>query len=273
MEYSIFDALGNGFRRIVFVIREEQEEAFRSEYERKLEDRCDLDFVCQSPSDIPEAVRVSVYRSKPWGTGHAVWSCRHSIAGPFAVVNADDFYGRDSFGRVSKFLESTADSQREYALVGFDLKRTLSRYGAVSRGVCRVDEEGLLVGIEECTNVEIESGEIVARCGADGDVHLPDRTIASMNMWAFPKGFFDVLEMAFSRFLRAEQTNLDADEFYLPAAVDLARAEQGVRVHVLPTSETWMGLTFPEDVEHVRQGLQRLVRTGVYPEALWGSHS
>ena len=269
IEYSIYDALAAGIRRLVFVIQKDQESSFRDLLAEKLEDRCDVSYVHQELSDLPPGAILPPERDKPWGTGHAVLSCRDVVCGPFAVVNADDFYGRDSYAQLAGFLGSTSDSSDEVALVGFDLKKTLTTHGTVSRGVCSVDENGFLVKIDERTKVGWREDLLVYWDG-DGNPHeLPGDSVASMNMWAFPKHFMRELAGKFAEFLKATSTDPVRDEFFLPGAVGDLMAESCTRVRVLPTAEEWMGVTYREDIPRVREGIRVLIEGGIFPDKLW----
>jgi len=269
IEYSIYDALAAGFCRVVFVIQKDQEGSFRELLEGKLEDRCDVSFVHQDLTDLPPETNLPPERRKPWGTGHAVLSCRNAVRGPFAVINADDFYGRDSYEQLVRFLGSASDSSGELALVGFDLKKTLTTHGTVSRGVCSVDGNGYLVRIEERTKVGLRD-ELPVFWDDDGNTHeLPGDSVASMNMWAFPNDFMRALGESFSRFLKARSTDAVQDEFFLPRVVGDLMVKRCMRVRVLPTAEEWMGVTYREDVPRVREGIRALIESGIYPPKLW----
>jgi len=269
IEYSIHDALLAGFRHVVFVIQKDQESAFRELLRRKLTGCCDISYAHQEVADLPSGIAVPPERQKPWGTGHAVLSCRDVVDGPFAVINADDFYGRDSYAQIADFLGRKGGSTGDAALVGFDLKSTLSTHGTVSRGVCRVDKAGFLISIEEQPNVGLKDGWPVS-WDSDGNAHnLPGDSIASMNMWAFPSQFMQELGGRFSRFLEADDTDPVRDEFFLPAAVGSLMEEGNACVRVLPTVAQWIGVTYREDLARVREAIQELIDRGVYPSELW----
>jgi len=269
IEYSIYDALTVGFRHVVFVIQKEQEGSFRDVLAEKLEDRCKVSFVHQELTDLPPGAALPPQRRKPWGTGHAVLSGRDVVGGSLAVVNADDFYGRKSYAQLAGFLGGTGDSSDEYALVGFELSKTLTTHGTVSRGVCSVDGNGFLVRIDERSKVGSRENSLVYWDGLDEPHKLPDDAVASMNMWAFPEGFMRELAGKFSEFLTATSTDAVHGEFFLPEAVGDLMAEDRARVRVLPTAEQWMGVTYREDVPRVREGIRALIEAGVYPHKLW----
>ncbi len=271
IEYSIYDALSVGIRHVVFVIQKDQEGLFRDLLGEKLKGRCDVSFVHQELTDLPPRIDLPPERRKPWGTGHAVLSCRDVVRNSFAVINADDFYGRESYAQLAGYLGDACNSNDEVALVGFDLKKTTTGHGTVSRGVCRIDEDGLLVGIDERTKVGLIEGSLVY-WDAEGTPHeVPGKSVASMNMWAFPSRFMRELVAKFAEFLEAPSTDRTHDEFYLPGAVSSLVAAQRAHVRVLPTSATWMGVTYREDIPYVREGIRKLIGDGIYPNKLWKS--
>ena len=273
IEYSIYDALSVGIDHVVFVIQKNQEEAFREVLGAKLENRCRVSFVPQESTDLPSGIALPSERRKPWGTGHAVLSGRHAVQGPFAVINADDFYGRESYTRLAKFLGDKHVSPNACALVGFDLKNTITAHGTVSRGVCRVATSGRLLGIDERTKIGLQEDELVF-WDKDGKSHpLPKLSVASMNMWAFPWGFMSELADKFAQFLTSTSTDLIRDEFFLPGAVGELIASQRATVHVLPTTASWMGVTYREDLAQVQEGIRTLIEDGVYPKNLWDDHA
>lgn len=269
IEYSIYDALSAGFGRVVFVIQKDQESSFRELLAGKLENRCEVSFVHQDLTDLPPGTDLPLERRKPWGTGHAVLSCRNVVRGPFAVINADDFYGRGSYEHLVRFLGSAGNSIDEIALVGFDLKKTLTTHGTVSRGVCSVNEDGFLVRIDERTQVRLQE-DVPVFWDEDGVAHeLPGGSVASMNMWAFPNDFMRELGEKFEEFLKDRGTDAVHDEFFLPSVVDDLMTGRGARVRVLPTAEEWMGVTYREDIPRVREGIRALIEGGIYPRKLW----
>lgn len=269
IEYSMYDALSVGIGHIVFVIQKTQEEAFREVLGAKLKNRCRISFAPQEMSDLPPGIAWPPERRKPWGTGHAVLSGRHVVQGPFAVINADDFYGRESYANLAKFLGDESNSLNTCALVGFDLKKTITALGTVSRGVCRVDASGLLLGIDERTKVGLQEDDLVF-WDEDGIFHsLPESSVVSMNMWAFPQVFMSELADEFAEFLDSTATDPARDEFFLPGAVGELIAAQRITVQVLPSTASWMGVTYREDLARVRKGIRALIEDGVYPENLW----
>lgn len=273
LDYAVFDALRAGFDRVVFVIRRDFEEIFRAQIGASYAGRIAVDYVFQSLDALPAGFTVPAGREKPWGTGHAVWCAREALRGNFAVINADDFYGADSFARLGAFLQApTAPGYdpmsghrppktlaAEFAMVGFRLNRTLSEHGAVSRGVCAI-ADGRLSGIVERTG-------IVADDVGAGKTFSGEETV-SMNCWGFTPAALTGLEARLREFLVEQGGELKA-EFYLPAAVAglVARGEATVRV--LPTASTWFGVTYREDKPRVQAAIAELVASGAYPARLF----
>jgi hypothetical protein len=269
IEYSIYDALSVGIGHIVFVIQQSQEDAFREMLGTKLEGRCHVSFAYQELTDLPPGNALPPSRKRPWGTGHAVLSARHVVQGPFAVINADDFYGRKSYVSLAHFLEHESVLPNAYALVGFDLRKTITSHGTVSRGVCRVSSEGLLLGIDERIKVGLQDEALVFWDEDGASQRLPETSVASMNMWAFPKMFMSELGDKFGEFLDSPDTDSTHDEFFLPGAVgELAAAGRAI-VRVLPTTASWIGVTYREDLAPVQQGIRTMIADGTYPMNLW----
>lgn len=264
LDYSVHDAVRAGFDRVLFIIRRDFEAEFRAAVGSRFEGKVKVDYVFQSLDALPPGHALPLGRAKPWGTGHAVWCARDALDGPFAVVNADDFYGAGSFARLAKFLRAAADAQARpprFAMVGFRLANTLSEHGAVSRGVCAVDAGGVLTGIEEHTGI------LAAEVGTGEGCKYDPETIVSMNCWGFTADFLPQLDARWREFLAAHGTS-EKTEFYLPFAVnDLLRAG-AARVHVLPTDDQWFGVTYREDKPRVQAAIVALVESGAYPSPL-----
>jgi hypothetical protein len=272
LDYAVFDAIRAGFDRVVFVIRREFESVFREQIGAKYAGRIAVDYVFQSLEALPDGVVPSSGREKPWGTGHAVWCARSVVKENFAVINADDFYGQDSFAQLGVFLKQEAVEghpghqappivRPEFAMVGFRLANTLSEHGVVSRGVCVGDENGSLVSITERTGI------LATHVGVGRT--FSGEEIVSMNCWGFTPALFTGLDVQFREFLALHGGEPKA-EFYLPAAVSemIARGEATVRV--LPTEASWFGVTYREDKPRVVAALAELVNRGVYPPKLFG---
>jgi NDP-sugar pyrophosphorylase family protein len=267
LDYAVFDARRAGFSRVVFVIRRDFEALFRDSIGARYADRVEVNYVFQAVDALPAGFISPAAREKPWGTGHALWCARAAVPGNFAVINADDFYGADSFRQLACFLTPARPS--EVALVGFTLANTLSEHGAVSRGVCAVDRGGSLQEIVEHTGIlPTDVGPGRKFSGAE---------VVSMNCWGFTPAIFEGLDRQFRSFLAplglgaapagAGPDSLKA-EFYLPAAVSALVAEGQATVRVLPTASSWFGVTYREDKPRVEAALRTLIAAGEYPAAL-----
>lgn len=262
LDYSVYDAMRAGFGRVLFIIRRDFEAEFRAVIGARFANRIQVDYVFQELDALPAGHVLPAGRTKPWGTGHAVWCAREALDGPFAVVNADDFYGAGSFVRLAVFLRASCEVRAnppEFAMVGFQLANTLSEHGAVSRGVCSVGGDGILNGIEEHTG-------ILAEEVGPGRRYAPD-TIVSMNCWGFAPAFLGLLDARWRAFLAMNGT-AEKTEFYLPFAVNDLLASREASVHVLPTDDQWFGVTYREDKPRVQAAIAALVATGAYPSPL-----
>lgn len=269
IEYSVYDALRAGFDRVVCVIRRDIEADFRSLVAARFERQVKVDYVFQEVADLPAGVPVPADRRKPWGTAHAVRACRHAVNEPFAVINADDFYGRQSFATLGRFLDGLQPAATRYSMVGFTLRNTLSEHGHVARGVCEVNGEGYLLRVVERTAIQ-RSDSGIAFADGDGTRHaLTGGERVSMNMWGLTPSLFAPLEQEFAAFLQRSAADPKA-ECYLPAVVDTLVHGGRATVRVLDTPEAWFGVTYPQDKPVVVQGICRLVDAGVYPARLWG---
>lgn len=270
LDYSVFDARRAGFGKIVFVIRRDMEGAFRGALGHRFESRMEVRYAYQHLDLLPPGCPVPAGRQKPWGTGHAVLCAAEVVREPFAVINADDFYGAESYRVLAEFLQGppTGASRDLLAMVGFRLDRTLSAHGTVARGICATDAKGFLVSVEELT--AIERLPVGARHReADGTFRpLTGREIVSLNCWGFPPALFGHLRRLFGEFLQRHGGDLKT-EFFLPDAVNQLIQEGCVQVKVLPTSASWFGVTYREDRPVVIENIRALVRAGVYPERLW----
>ena len=267
LEYAIHDAIRAGFTRVVHVIRK----SFAAEYEagigRRFRDRAEIRFAYQEMDLLPEGFESVEGRQKPWGTSHAVWAALPEVAGPFAVINADDYYGPQGFAVMADFLRSVADQPGRYAMVGYALGPTLSPSGSVSRGVCAVDSDGKLISISEQTAI-VPGGDKAVSTLADGTtVDLPLDQPVSMNFWGFTPDFASQLEPRLLDF-RSKLADPMKSECYLPILVGECLADGVCSVDVLPTTDTWMGLTYADDRETVIGKLSEMVRDGVYPSPL-----
>ncbi len=269
MDYSIYDAVHSGFGKIVFIISPGMEKDFKESYLSKLPAELEVSYVIQSINTIPDGFQIRSERKKPWGTGHAVLLAFSAIDEPFAVINADDFYGRSAFALMSDFLKNTREGEvLEFCIAGYKIANTLSDFGTVSRGVCETDDQGYLTGINERTKV-FRSDDGIVYLDAEGRPHvIPETAHVSMNLLGFTPGIFRYLDRYFRDFLTENAMNASA-EFYIPFAVNRMMEEGLARTKVLPTSEKWFGVTYPEDKPFVTEMISRLTREGEYPENLW----
>jgi hypothetical protein len=270
-DYSIYDAYRAGFRRFVFVISPKMEEDFKTNYVKKFPAHIKVDYVIQSVSNIPEGLTLPTDRVKPWGTAHAVLMAKDAINEPFAVINADDYYGRESYQIMQNFLVSTSENDPgHYCMVGFQLQNTVSEHGSVARGVCKVDEQGYLAGMVERTKIFLEDGNIVYE-DEDGSVNgLDPMDTVSMNLFGFTADFFPHAEEIFGEFIKVNINNPKA-EFFIPLAVDELIAAGLSKMSVLQTPASWFGVTYQDDKPKVLKAIRELVDNGVYPESLWGA--
>lgn len=270
MDYSIYDAIEAGFDKIIFVIRRSFEAQFRDFFKNKFEEKVEVHYVCQELDDLPEGFSLPEGREKPWGTAHAVWVCRHVIDEPFAVINADDFYGKGSFKLMHDFLSSVPDGNTTaYCTVSYYLKNTLSDHGTVNRGVCSVDAEGHLTHVRECTRIKrLDDGRIVYDADTDPKP-LDEESLVSMNMWGFVPSFMDETTRMFTDFL-SEKIDVPKSEYYIPEAIQQLMDEKKAEVRVIASNDQWFGVTYKEDKPFVQDNMTRLVAGGHYPLNLWG---
>lgn len=269
LDYSVYDAIRAGFNKVVFLINRSIEAAFRQKIGRAVEQQVDTAYVFQDLTALPPGFNVPEGRVKPWGTGHAVLSCRNAISGPFAVINADDFYGASAFEALEKQLSQVDAGAATYSMVGYRLRNTLSENGYVARGVCSVSPQGLLQNIHERTRIEsFPDGIKFTENGSDW-VTLPPDTPVSMNSWGLTPTLFAELEARFPLFLQRSTNNPLKAEFFLPNVIGELLEEGKAQVQVLPTHEKWFGVTYPQDRPVVQQALQNLIQRGVYPAQLW----
>ncbi len=270
IDYSIYDAIRAGFGKVVFVIKHAIEEEFKKEIGNTVAAHVPVEYVYQELDALPEGYAVPEGREKPWGTGHAVLCCRDVVKEPFAVINADDYYGRECFHLLADFLQKPQDGETLHmAMAGYLLRNTLTENGYVSRGICEVGEDGRLTGLTERTHIEIRDGkpQFTEDDGATWTL-LPEECYVSMNCWAFPAGTLDHFEQRFCAFLDARGTEMKS-EFYLPFAVDSMMDAGEADVKVLPTGDKWYGMTYAADHQMVRDALAGLTDAGVYPTGLW----
>lgn len=265
MDYSIYDAIRAGFGKVVFIIRSQFAENFRNIFEPKLAGKIATEYVFQEMDSFTEGFAAPAERTKPWGTAHAVLCAMDSVHEPFAVINADDFYGSNAFQQAAGFLNSRCNKDN-YAIIGYDLLKTLSDYGTVNRGVCTLDEAGKLASVTERINIAKKNGRITCDDGLEPE-ELPAGTKVSMNFWCFDLSYFDYTAKLFTEFLSSHGNELKS-EFYIPVVADRFIREGGT-IEVIPTTSSWFGVTYKEDAPFVQSSLQEMTGRGEYPENLW----
>ncbi len=272
IDFSIYDAIKAGFQKIVFIIKKEIEQDFKEMIGNRISQYVEVEFVYQQLDNLPKGFTVPENRVKPWGTGHAVLSCLGVVDGPFAVINADDYYGSHAFEEIYHYLSTTEDDELyRYAMVGYILENTLTENGHVARGVCVVSEDGMLAGINERTHIEKRDGktEYTEDDGATWHT-IPQGSIVSMNMWGFTNSILQELEKNFSAFL---ETGLKENplkcEYFLPGVVNQLLNESRATVRVLKSADKWYGVTYKEDKAEVVAAMKRFKEQGIYPEKLW----
>lgn len=266
IDYSIYDAIKAGFGKVVFIIKEEFEENFRKIFDPKLKGRIEVDYVFQNFDLKQFGIDEEIYREKPWGTAHAILSGRKVVKEPFCVINADDFYGFDAFQKMVDFLNDEANDSN-YSIIGYEIGKTLSDFGAVSRGVCKVDATGNLEEIIERTKVYQEDGVIVYE--EDGEQFpLAFETPVSMNFWGFTPAVFDITADLFREFA-LENKDKPKAEFFIPLIGENLVRNNTATFKVVPTTNKWFGVTYKEDKPFVQASIDQLIKDDVYPEKLW----
>lgn len=272
LDYSMYDARRAGFETVVFVIKREIEEEFKARVGRRVERHMDVKYVFQAMDDLPEGYAVPEGRAKPWGTAQAALAARHVVDGPFAIINADDYYGPAAYREIYSYLRTHPDGERyAYAMVGYRVRNTVTEHGSVARGVCDVGGDGTLVDIHERTTIEKDGDD--ARYTEDGGqswTALPGDTLVSMNMWGFTRSFLDEAEARFPAFLdKALVENPLKGEYFLPSVVDQLIREDKAQVRVLPSEDKWYGVTYREDKPTVTAAIAAMTEAGLYPDQLW----
>lgn len=268
MDYSVFDAVRAGFGKIVFVIRHSFEKDFTEQIIVKYRDIVPVEVVFQEIDYVPEGIAYNKEREKPWGTNHALLMGKDVIKEPFAVINADDFYGKESFEILYQFLMSVENKQSEYCMVGYRVGNTLSESGSVSRGVCTTDSEGYLTSVVERTSIEEKGGTIVFLDENGQENKLEFNTPVSMNMWGFTPDYFAYSEESFKNFLQTKGQELKS-EFYIPTVVNELIVAGKASCKVLDTPSKWFGVTYANDRSQVVLKINQLITSGVYPKSLW----
>ncbi|MBO5198310.1 MAG: nucleotidyltransferase [Lachnospiraceae bacterium] len=271
MDYSIYDALQAGFDKVVFITRKDLEEDFKKIIGDRIARHTEVEYVFQELENLPEGYEVPEGRKKPWGTGHAVLSCLGTVKEPFAVINADDYYGREGFVKLHDFLSKAEESGDTYhfCMAGFVLGNTLSDNGVVTRGICKVDGNGRLTNVEEAFELRAEGDHGVGANAQGVPFTLPLETMVSMNMWGFTPGFLNELNKEFVKFLEGVKPGDIKAEYLLPEVVGTLLRSGKAQVDVLRTNDKWFGVTYKEDKQKVVDALRELVDKGVYPERLF----
>ena len=272
MDYSIYDAKAAGFNKVVFILRKDIEADFREIIGQRIEKVIDVDYVFQSLDDLPAGYTAPADRKKPWGTGQAVLCCKGVVNEPFAVINADDYYGKEAFKKVHDYLvgEGTTDKEYDMCMAGFILKNTLSDNGAVTRGVCVVDENEYLTAVVETGGIMMTPEGTIIHEENGSDMAITPEQHVSMNMWGFTPNFLNELETGFEAFLSEIPEGEVKREYLLPTIVDKLIKSGKASVKVLETKDKWFGVTYKEDKESVVAAFKKLIADGVYPENLWG---
>lgn len=272
IDYSIYDAVQAGFEKVVFIIKKAIEKEFRENIGGRIASHVKVEYVYQELDRLPAGYQVPEGRVKPWGTGHAILCCQDVIDGPFAVINADDYYGKSAFVSIYNQLSEISDGEKyQYTMVGYRLYNTLTENGHVARGVCTISEDGKLVDIHERTRIE-KQGDKAKFTEDDGKTwtELGEDTVVSMNMWGFTKSIIEELDQRFAVFLDKELPgNPLKCEYFLPFVVDELLKEYKAEVTVLKSVDRWYGVTYKEDKETVVNAIMELKKTGIYPEKLW----
>lgn len=271
MDYSIYDAVEAGFDKVVFVIRRDLEKDFREVIGNRIEKYVDVAYAYQEVDDIPEKYsKKFAGRTKPWGTGQAILCCKDVVDSPFLVINADDYYGKEAYREAYRYLTESKNADNiEICMVGFVLKNTLSENGGVTRGLCEVDENGMLTRIVETQNIEKDGGSNAVIRSEEGDRVIDAQSPVSMNMWGLRPGFFDILESRFDTFLDETREGDLKAEYLLPTLIGQLLEEGRLSVRVLKSRDQWFGVTYKEDREAVVNSVSRLVEEGLYPPKLY----
>ena len=273
MDYSIHDAMEAGFNKVIFIIRRDLEKDFKEIIGHRIEKLLPVEYAYQELEDLPAGYEVTPGRTKPWGTGQAVLSVKGMVDGPFLVINADDYYGREGFRRIHDYMAEHMDSQSEIydiCMGGFVLSNTLSDNGTVTRGVCQVDEEGYLTNVTETYNIQMKEDGLHATDESGAPVTISPSQPVSMNMWGLPASFVQELEKGFPVFLDNLKEGDIKSEYLLPKIIDNLVQNKKARVTVLDTPDKWFGVTYREDKQAVTDAIRGLIESGVYEEKLFG---
>ncbi len=267
MDYSVFDAIKAGFGKVVFIIRNDFAESFKVNFGNKLEGKIEVDYVFQEMNSFVMEDNIPTERTKPWGTGHAVLCASDLVKEPFAVINADDYYGVDAFKQAAVFLQ-TQCNEHTYAIIGYQLNKTLSQHGTVSRGVCQVDTSFNLISIKERTKIYQQEGKVVFEDNGI-PVEVEPTSSVSMNFWCFHPSVFSSAKSLFTDFVIQNKEDIKA-EFFIPIIADSFISTSHHSIKVIPTSSQWFGVTYKEDAKSVKEKIDILIEKNVYPSSLWG---
>lgn len=272
IDFSIYDAMKAGFKKVIFIIKKENEQDFRTCIGDAVSKYMEVEYVFQDLAKVPKGFEIPADRVKPWGTAHAILCCKDSINGPFAVINADDYYGKSGFASLYEYLTTHNDDDKyRYCMVGYELGNTLTENGHVSRGCCETDENGFLVTIAERTQIiKKENCAAYSEDGGETYTDIPFETPVSMNMWGFSLSIMNELEKAVNNFFETEvEKNPLKAECFLPIEVDKLLKEEKATVEVLRSKDRWFGVTYKEDKPFVVESIKKLKEAGAYPEKLW----
>ena len=268
IDYSVFDAIKTGFSKIVFIIKEENYEIFKSTIGARVEPHIPVEYVFQKLDNVPDFVKIPETREKPWGTAHAIYCAKDAITEDFVVINADDFYGRDAFQVAADFIKNSKD--KEWATVGYEAIKTMTENGAVKRGVLESENDGRLIQITECSIIEDGNKISCEPLSGAEEFKVEKDALVSMNMLVFDQSLFKLLDEKIVEFFKENENNLEKCEFLIPDILDEANKNEYAKVKVLHTTATWYGVTYKEDTDFVRSNIKRLVEEGEYPNNLWG---
>lgn len=275
LDYSIYDAINAGFDKVVFIIKEENLDLFRDTVGNRIEKNIQVSYVFQSQEieDIPTHINIPSDRTKPWGTAHAILSCSKIVNEPFAVINADDFYGRESFELLAKFLKKSDSktTNTNFAMIGFVLSNTITENGHVARGVCETDKNGYLTKITERVKIQRNGENIQYENTDESWVTLAEDTTVSMNCWAFTPYIFEEIKNGMPKFLENNNDNLGKAEYFIPSVVENLINKDMCNVKVIPTLSKWYGVTYKEDKEKIVEFIHEMIANKTYPERLWNN--
>lgn len=269
LDYSIYDAIKAGFDKVVIIIKEENYDLFRETVGKRIESKIKVEYVFQRIEQVPSFVKVPLNRVKPWGTSHAILSCKDVVKEPFAVINADDFYGYDPYYKIKKFFDENND-KNTYAMIGYQTKNTMSENGSVKRGVCSKNNDGTLNSLIE-SSIEKVNGKIIATPleSPKSSFEINNDTLVSMNFFGFDPSIFTYLEDEMNEFFKKNENNLEKCEFLIPMSVFKRIKENKIKVKVLDTKERWYGVTYKEDKKELVDAINKMIKDGKYPEKLW----